>query len=525
MIKVIRSLGCAVLAALMMLSVQPAYAADDGKDFCWKDSYGRGVGTVPKKCARGYQRIGLLCYRNCPRGMKRFGFDCHSVCPKGFRNDGLFCRKAEYGRGAGYPWKFGDALNDKGMKSRCEKKHGRGKCEKNGAIFYPKCKSGYKNVGCCICRPSRPNCRALGLNNGIDLSCAKRVQIGAPKPGICGSGQVRDAGLCYKKCRVGFDGVGPVCWGKPPSRWVQCGMGAAKNSKTCGSIVFSQVSSVGQMAAFAATLGSSGAATSGANAATKAGKLAKLKAQFEKMKKAFEAAKNGAKMKKAIAAAKAAGKIKKGYNASQTLSKAVTEEDMVRAAAEIAAIADPSGVASTVAAYTYPKCSKYFPGQGLDGKKTSASKPTPRPAPTRTVSRGKPGKLTWVKSTGRLPGNAFYGGSERGRRLAVCSASYKGGWHPGKVVSGKCNIGWGGKEQVVRSFQVLTTKGARFAWSNNRRAGNQVAGGRERGRNLYICRASYRGGIHPGKTVSGKCNIGWGGKEISLSKYEVLTRR
>ena len=97
MIKVIRSLGCAVLAALMMLSVQPAYAADDGKDFCWKDSYGRGVGTVPKKCARGYQRIGLLCYRNCPRGMKRFGFDCHSVCPKGFRNDGLFCRKAEYG--------------------------------------------------------------------------------------------------------------------------------------------------------------------------------------------------------------------------------------------------------------------------------------------------------------------------------------------------------------------------------------------------------------------------------------------
>ena len=78
------------------------------------------------------------------------------------------------------------------------------------------------------------------------------------------------------------------------------------------------------------------------------------------MKKAFEAAKNGPKMQKAIKAAQAAGKVKKGYNASQTLKNAVTEEDMIRAAAQIAAIADPSGVSSTVAAYTYPKCSKYF---------------------------------------------------------------------------------------------------------------------------------------------------------------------
>jgi len=454
--------------------------------------------------------------------MKRFGFDCHSVCPKGFRNDGLFCRKAEYGRGAGYPWKFGDALNDKGMKSRCEKKHGRGKCEKNGAIFYPKCKSGYKNVGCCICRPSRPNCRALGMNKGIDLSCAKKVQIGAPKPGICGNGQVRDAGLCYKKCRVGFDGVGPVCWGQPPKRWVQCGMGAAKDSKTCAGIVFDQVASVGEMAMFAASLGSSSAATGGAKGAKSSARLAKLKAQFAKMKKAFDKIKDSKNVKKAIKAAEAAGNVKAGYDASQTAANAVTEEDMVRAAAEIAAILDPTGVSSTVAAYTYPKCSKYFPGQGLSAGSSSSK---PKPKPSRTASRGKPGKITWVKSTGRLPRSAFYGGKERGKSLAICSAFYKGGWHPGKVLSGKCNIGWGGKERVIRSFQVLTTKGSRFVWSKNTRAKSQVAGGRERGRVLYICRASYKGGMHPGKVVSRKCNIGWGGKEVALSKYEVLTRR
>ncbi|MGB0575667.1 MAG: DM9 repeat-containing protein [Alphaproteobacteria bacterium] len=111
------------------------------------------------------------------------------------------------------------------------------------------------------------------------------------------------------------------------------------------------------------------------------------------------------------------------------------------------------------------------------------------------------------------------------KNLAVCSASYKGGWHPGKVVSGKCNIGWGGKERVIRTFQVLTTKGAKFSWSKNKRAKNQVVGGKENGRSLYVCRAYYKGGSHPGKVVSGKCNIGWGGKEIKLSSYEVLTSR
>lgn len=37
-----------------------------------------------------------------------------------------------------FPWKFGDGMNDKGMFKRCEAKYGVGKCEKIGAIVYPK---------------------------------------------------------------------------------------------------------------------------------------------------------------------------------------------------------------------------------------------------------------------------------------------------------------------------------------------------------------------------------------------------
>jgi hypothetical protein len=36
----------------------------------------------------------------------------------------------------------------------------------------------------------------------------------------------------------------------------------------------------------------------------------------------------------------------------------ITPEDMVRVAAQIAALLDPTGVADVVGSYTYPKCSK-----------------------------------------------------------------------------------------------------------------------------------------------------------------------
>lgn len=39
---------------------------------------------------------------------------------------------------------------------------------------------------------------------------------------------------------------------------------------------------------------------------------------------------------------------------------------------------------------------------------------------------------------------------------------------------------------------------------------------------IGFCRASYQGGIYPGKLVNKKCNIGYGGKEIVLNDFEVF---
>lgn len=54
---------------------------------------------------------------------------------------------------------------------------------------------------------------------------------------------------------------------------------------------------------------------------------------------------------------------------------------------------------------------------------------------------------------------------------------------------------------------------------------NAVIGGGEGERTLYVCHARFHGGVHPGKLVDGRCNISWGGNEISLPNSEVLVSR
>ena len=56
---------------------------------------------------------------------------------------------------------------------------------------------------------------------------------------------------------------------------------------------------------------------------------------------------------------------------------------------------------------------------------------------------------------------------------------------------------------------------------------NALIAGREAdGQVLFICRAKYNGGIHPGKIRAEfrGCNIPWGGNEITMPEYEVLVR-
>ena len=365
--------------------------------FCWKDSYGRGVGTIPLTCRPGEEQIGLLYYPKCGKNMKRFGFDCHSVCPAGMRDDGLFCRRSEYGRGVGYPWTFSDGFSNDGMLARCDRaetnlegpggrKRPRGtRCEMWGAVAYPKCKPGYSPFGCCICRPPRPDCGALNLGGQFDLSCAKKIVIGSPRTGNCAPGEEYDAGLCYEKCKPGYTGVGPVCWAQKPTGWVNCGMGAAKNSATCANVVVGQVYSVTNVALNIANAG----AGSSADKASKAARLAKLQQKFAKLQKKMATIKKVMKAKRAVS-----GLIHLEQMQRIPASK-LTEEDIIRVSAELAAFADPTGASGIVAAYTHAKCSKLFP--------QSAPKPPPK---NKIIPPWKPR----VGAGGRIRSSSIFNG-------------------------------------------------------------------------------------------------------------------
>jgi hypothetical protein len=149
-----------------------------------------------------------------------------------------------------------------------------------------------------------------------------------------------------------------VCWKDAPSGWVNCGMGAARDSRTCAEIVFGQVAAVGQLALTAATLGSS-LAVPGAGAAN-AGKLAELKELYKKLEAAYKTAKDNFPALAAAEKTVEAGLTAKNqYTAVSTALNVTTAEDIARVSAQIAQIVDTSGVSSTIANFTYPKCSKY----------------------------------------------------------------------------------------------------------------------------------------------------------------------
>jgi hypothetical protein len=58
--------GILAVMALTVLTASPSLAQQRAPEFCWKDSYGRGVGTIPTACAPGQDMRGLFCYFGLP---------------------------------------------------------------------------------------------------------------------------------------------------------------------------------------------------------------------------------------------------------------------------------------------------------------------------------------------------------------------------------------------------------------------------------------------------------------------------
>jgi hypothetical protein len=130
--------------------------------------------------------------------------------------------------------------------------------------------------------------------------------------------------------------------------------------------------------------------------------------------------------------------------------------------------------------------------------------------------------FSWTPSgQGRaLPKDAVSGGQEPGRpNLYICRGTVERGtvWASGKVVAGKCNVGWKGKEHELTSYDVLTGDARAVMWIPSPTAwkgSNGMYVGKEGNGDVHVCRANYQNGWHPGKIApNGYCYIGWGGQE------------
>jgi hypothetical protein len=88
-------------------------------------------------------------------------------------------------------------------------------------------------------------------------------------------------------------------------------------------------------------------------------------------------------------------------------------------------------------------------------------------------------------------------------------------------------IGWGGAEVLLNSYQVLVGDGHGMRWvdaSSGEVPAGAISGGHEPGRpDLYVCRVNHYG-LQPGKLVGENCNIGYGGREIYFSSYQILVQ-
>ncbi len=331
-----------------LLSLCTCFSTAAHADFCWKQTEARGVGTIPNACAGGEQLNGALCYKDCRAGYGGAGPVCWGQCPSGFPDRGAICGKPDsYGRGAGYPWKFGDGLSDSGMFSRCRSAHPEG-CEKDGAVVYPKCRPGYHKVGCCVCSPDCPS----GFSDGGATCNKPSYGRGAGTvPTLCEKGRYNQAGLCYRNCDSGYStGLGPVCWKScPASAPFNCGAGCALTQAECQAHTLDQVMSVMSLVVTIMQEVETGGFSLEWNELSNGGKAAYVQMAKNAIKNA--AVKNMSK-DEVIKTLRDQG-INVGLNQMDNLANAATGQDF-----DFYSL-DPTGIASVVKAYNHKICGNY----------------------------------------------------------------------------------------------------------------------------------------------------------------------
>jgi hypothetical protein len=142
-----------------------------------------------------------------------------------------------------------------------------------------------------------------------------------------------------------------------------------------------------------------------------------------------------------------------------------------------------------------------------------------------TLARADKGGPKWVAGSSTDPPNMVFGGwdDDAGIDFYVCRGVHSNGTHPGRLAGKKCHIGYGGKEVVLTTYEVLTSL-AEPQWDAVSSGGvpaNAFVGGEEPTGKLVVCRVETGAMMLPGKVIGGTCHYGLNGVEGSSPVYEV----
>lgn len=149
---------------------------------------------------------------------------------------------------------------------------------------------------------------------------------------------------------------------------------------------------------------------------------------------------------------------------------------------------------------------------------------------TSTLCRAQFGPVYWRDAQSPFtPGNGAISGGpgsdpNPNSPMYICRARFEGSTTPGKWVKGNCNIAFGGKEQVMNTYQVAYGDAVWQPYSST--ANGLVRTGNDRdGTPLYSCRVRYNPGpmdggdqgYQPGKLLNGACRIPFAGSELVIN--------
>ena len=204
--------------------------SDSRQDYCYRQTYGRGVGAPLSTCLENEDKNGLLCYPKCRAGFHGVGPVCWEGCPDGYTDTGALCtRPAASEHITVKPSNCPPGFHNTGVS--CYDPHNL----KTRPISHSDCEAGLHRVGAFCYSDCRPGFTNTGVTcyRGPDTIAKKTYGRTAGTPMHCAPGTDEDAALCYPYCRKGFHGVGPVCWEECPSGRKDCGAGCAASTKAC----------------------------------------------------------------------------------------------------------------------------------------------------------------------------------------------------------------------------------------------------------------------------------------------------